>query len=94
MVDLIGNHLDIFRNNQALIGADVMRTLSSEERDEKLKQHLILSQELHPALLSSDHEYKVRSSNVSISCNPNLTMLPLINMVLRFFNNLWGALWL
>ncbi|KAF8664772.1 hypothetical protein HU200_054494 [Digitaria exilis] len=59
MVDLIGNHLDIFRKNQALIGADVMRTLSSEERDERLKQHLILSQELHPALLSSDHEYKV-----------------------------------
>nr|CAB3489173.1 unnamed protein product [Digitaria exilis] len=58
MVDLIGNHLDIFRKNQALIGADVMRTLSSEERDERLKQHLILSQELHPALLSSDHEYK------------------------------------
>ncbi|CAN6362334.1 unnamed protein product [Urochloa humidicola] len=59
MVDLIGNHLDIFRKNQALIGADVMRTLSSEERDERLKQHLIVSQELHPALLSSEHEYKV-----------------------------------
>ncbi|TKV99388.1 hypothetical protein SEVIR_8G040000v4 [Setaria viridis] len=59
MVDLIGNHLDVFRKNQALIGADVMRTLSSEERDERLKQHLIVSQELHPALLSSEHEYKV-----------------------------------
>jgi sorting nexin-13 len=59
MVDLIGDHLDIFRKNQILIGADVMRTLSSEERDERLKQHLIVSQELHPALLSSEHEYKV-----------------------------------
>ncbi|KAL6870924.1 hypothetical protein ACP4OV_014772 [Aristida adscensionis] len=59
MVDLIGNHLDIFRKNQILIGADVMGTLSSDERDERLKQHLIVSQELHPALLSSEHEYKV-----------------------------------
>ncbi|XP_062182219.1 uncharacterized protein LOC133886568 [Phragmites australis] len=59
MVDLIGNHLDIFRKNQSLIGVDVMGTLSSEERDERLKQHLIVSQELHPALLSSEHEYKV-----------------------------------
>ncbi|KXG27792.1 hypothetical protein SORBI_3005G045300 [Sorghum bicolor] len=59
MADLIGNHLDIFRKNQTLIGVDVMRTLSSEERDERLKQHLIVSQELHPALLSSEHEYKV-----------------------------------
>ncbi|WVZ54324.1 hypothetical protein U9M48_005139 [Paspalum notatum var. saurae] len=59
MVDLIGSHLDVFRKNQALIGVDVMSTLSSEERDERLKQHLIVSQELHPALLSSEHEYKV-----------------------------------
>ena len=64
MVELIGEHLDIFRKNQILIGADVMRTLSSEERDERLKQHLIVSQELHPALLSSEHEYKVRASNL------------------------------
>ncbi|CAD6343247.1 unnamed protein product [Miscanthus lutarioriparius] len=62
MVDLIGNHLDIFRKNQTLIGVDVMRTLSSEERDERLKQHLIVSQELHPALLSSEHEYKSKMS--------------------------------
>ncbi|XP_052136127.1 uncharacterized protein LOC127754593 [Oryza glaberrima] len=59
MADLIGHHLDIFRKNQSQIGVDVMGTLSSEERDERLKQHLIVSQELHPALLSSEHEYKV-----------------------------------
>uniref|UniRef100_A0A0D9XPA5 PX domain-containing protein n=1 Tax=Leersia perrieri TaxID=77586 RepID=A0A0D9XPA5_9ORYZ len=59
MADLIGQHLDIFRKNQSQIGVDVMGTLSSEERDERLKQHLIVSQELHPALLSSEHEYKV-----------------------------------
>jgi sorting nexin-13 len=62
MVDLIGNHLDMFRKNQSLIGVDVMGTLSSEERDERLKQHLLVSQELHPALLSSEHEYKVRTN--------------------------------
>lgn len=60
MSDLIGKHVDIFRKNQSQIGVDVMGTLSSEERDERLKQHLIVSQELHPALLSSEHEYKVR----------------------------------
>ncbi|KAM0887320.1 hypothetical protein ACQ4PT_029131 [Festuca glaucescens] len=59
MADLVGKHVDIFRKNQSQIGVDVMVTLSSEERDERLKQHLIVSQELHPALLSSEHEYKV-----------------------------------
>uniref|UniRef100_A0ACD5X875 Uncharacterized protein n=1 Tax=Avena sativa TaxID=4498 RepID=A0ACD5X875_AVESA len=59
MADLVGKHVDIFRKNQSQIGVDVMVTLSSEERDERMKQHLIVSQELHPALLSSEHEYKV-----------------------------------
>jgi hypothetical protein len=91
MVDLIGNHLDVFRKNQALIGADVMRTLSSDERDERLKQHLIVSQELHPALLSSEHEYKVRANNFSLHV---IHIQQLINMVVRFFKKLWGPLWL
>jgi sorting nexin-13 len=56
--------VDIFRKNQSQIGVDVMVTLSSEERDERLKQHLIVSQELHPALLSSEHEYKVRANTL------------------------------
>ena len=65
MADLVGKHVDIFRKNQSQIGVDVMGTLSSEERDERLKQHLIVSQELHPALLSSEHEYKVRATALS-----------------------------
>lgn len=36
-----------------------MGTLSSEERDEKLKHHLMASKELHPALISPECEYKV-----------------------------------
>lgn len=59
IVDLIGDHIDLFRRNQAAIGRDVMGTLSSEERDEKLKRHLMASKELHPALISSECEYKV-----------------------------------
>ena len=59
VVDLIGDHLDLFRRNQAAIGVDVMKTLSSEERDERLKHHLLSSKELHPALISPDCEYKV-----------------------------------
>ena len=65
MSDLVGKHVDMFRKNQSEIGVDVMGTLSSEERDERLKQHLIVSQELHPALLSSEHEYKVRAIALS-----------------------------
>ncbi|XP_073312431.1 uncharacterized protein [Primulina huaijiensis] len=59
VVDLVGDHLDLFRRNQASIGVDVMGTLSSEERDERLKHHLLSSKELHPALISSECEYKV-----------------------------------
>ncbi|MCL7046827.1 hypothetical protein MKW94_008088 [Papaver nudicaule] len=59
MVDLIGNHLDLYRRNQAMIGVEVMGTLSFEERDERLKHHLIASKELHPALMSPECECKV-----------------------------------
>lgn len=59
LVDLIGNHLDLFRRNQAAIGVEVMGVLSSEERDERLKHHLMASKELHPALISPESEYKV-----------------------------------
>ncbi|XP_076935460.1 uncharacterized protein LOC143602127 [Bidens hawaiensis] len=58
VVDLIGDHLEVFRKNQAAIGREVMVTLSSEERDERLKHHLMASKELHPALISSESEYK------------------------------------
>ncbi|RWR73546.1 Phox domain-containing protein [Cinnamomum micranthum f. kanehirae] len=54
LVDLIGDHLDIYRRNQSSIGVDVMGTLSFEERDERLRYHLIASKELHPALFSSE----------------------------------------
>ncbi|XP_047942591.1 uncharacterized protein LOC125189349 [Salvia hispanica] len=59
VANLIGEHLDLFRRNQDTIGADVMGTLSSEERDERLKHHLLASKELHPALISPESEYKV-----------------------------------
>ncbi|KAJ4962267.1 hypothetical protein NE237_022206 [Protea cynaroides] len=59
MVDLIGDHIDLYRRNQSAIGVDVMGTLSSEERDERLKHHLMASKELHPALVSPECEYKV-----------------------------------
>ena len=59
LVDLIGEHLELFRRTQASIGVDVMVTLSSEERDERLKHHLMASNELHPALISAESEYKV-----------------------------------
>ena len=59
LVDLIGNHLDLFRRNQAAIGVEVMAMLSTEERDERLKHHLMASKELHPALISPESEYKV-----------------------------------
>ncbi|XP_028765856.1 uncharacterized protein LOC114723784 [Neltuma alba] len=59
IVYLVCDHIDLFRKNQAAIGVDIMLTLSSEERDERLKFHLLNSKELHPALISSESEYKV-----------------------------------
>ncbi|KAL3011307.1 hypothetical protein AAZX31_07G192200 [Glycine max] len=59
LVDLIGVHIELFRRNQATIGVDVMKTLSSEERDDRLKFHLLNSKELHPALISPESECKV-----------------------------------
>ncbi|KAK9667423.1 hypothetical protein RND81_14G255100 [Saponaria officinalis] len=58
VVDLVSDHLELFRKTQASIGVDVMVTLSSEERDERLKHHLLSSKALHPALISSENEYK------------------------------------
>lgn len=54
VVDLIGDHLDLYRRNQLAIGRDVMNRLSIEERDERLKHHLMDSKELHPALISPE----------------------------------------
>ncbi|CAL0308404.1 unnamed protein product [Lupinus luteus] len=65
IVDLIGDHIELFRRNQAAIGVDVMLTLSSDERDERLKFHLLNSKELHPALISPESEYKVLQQLVS-----------------------------
>lgn len=60
IVDLMGDHLESFRRNQAAIGiTDVMKTLSSEDIDKKLKGHLMNSKELYPALVSAESEYKV-----------------------------------
>ncbi|KAI4298410.1 hypothetical protein L6164_031975 [Bauhinia variegata] len=59
IIDLVGDHFELFRRNQAAIGVDVMLTLSSEERDERIKYHLLNSKELHPALISPESEYKV-----------------------------------
>ncbi|KAL6963939.1 hypothetical protein U1Q18_034946 [Sarracenia purpurea var. burkii] len=59
IVDLVGDHVDLFRRNQAAIGVDVIETLPSEERDKRLKHHLFSSKELHPALISPECEYKV-----------------------------------
>ncbi|KAH1261391.1 hypothetical protein GmHk_02G004269 [Glycine max] len=59
LVDLIGVHIELFRRNQAVIGVNIMKTLSSEERNDRLKFHLLNSKELHPALISPESEYKV-----------------------------------
>ncbi|KAB5541377.1 hypothetical protein DKX38_014351 [Salix brachista] len=87
IVDLIGDHLDLFRRNQAAIGADVMATLSTEERDERLKHHLIASKELHPALISPESEYKVLQQLVggvlAIVLRPREAQCPLVWTIAR-----------
>lgn len=59
VIELIGNHLDLFRRNKSIIGVDVIDTLSLDQIDERLKQNLLSSGELHPALKSPECEYKV-----------------------------------
>ncbi|KAG2705531.1 hypothetical protein I3760_05G058700 [Carya illinoinensis] len=87
IVDLIGDHLDLFRRNQAAIGVEVMATLSSEERDERLKHHLMASKELHPALISPESEYKVLQQLVggvlAVVLRPREVHSPLIRSIAR-----------
>ncbi|KAK4437825.1 hypothetical protein Salat_0116500 [Sesamum alatum] len=87
VVDLIGDHLDLFRRNQAAIGVDVMGTLSSEERDERLKHHLMASKELHPALISPECEYKVlqrlMGGLLAVVLRPREAQCPLVRCIAR-----------
>lgn len=59
LTELVGDHIDLYRKNLASIGIDAMAALSFDQRDEKLRQYLLASKKLHPALLSTDSEYKV-----------------------------------
>ncbi|KAL8541297.1 hypothetical protein ACS0TY_002520 [Phlomoides rotata] len=87
IVDLIGDHLDLFRRNQTAIGVDVMGTLSSEERDERLKHHLLASKELHPALISPESEYKVlqrlTGGILAVVLRPREAQCPLVRCIAR-----------
>ncbi|PIN01094.1 hypothetical protein CDL12_26398 [Handroanthus impetiginosus] len=87
VVDLIGDHLDLFRRNQAAIGVDVMGTLSSKERDERLKHHLLASKELHPALISPECEYKVlqrlMGGLLAVVLRPREAQCPLVRCIAR-----------
>ncbi|XP_024394619.1 uncharacterized protein [Physcomitrium patens] len=59
LVDLVGSQLELYRRMKAKIGPDIICSLSTEERDEKLKHAMLSSRELHPALVSTEAEYKV-----------------------------------
>ncbi|XP_073123578.1 uncharacterized protein [Henckelia pumila] len=87
VVDLVGDHLDLFRRNQASIGVDVMGTLSSEERDERLKHHLLASKELHPALISPECEYKflqrLMGGLLAVVLRPREAQCPLVRCIAR-----------
>ncbi|KAI3753214.1 hypothetical protein L2E82_25260 [Cichorium intybus] len=87
VVDLVGDHLELFRKNQASIGREVMVTLSSEERDERLKHHLMASNELHPALISPESEYKflkrIMGALLAAVLRPREAQCPLVRCVTR-----------
>ncbi|XP_011627743.1 uncharacterized protein LOC18446044 isoform X1 [Amborella trichopoda] len=89
VVDLVGNHLDLYRKNQSAIGEKVMGSLSFEERDERLLRHLIASKELHPALLSPECEYKVlhrlMAGVLAIVLRPQEAWCPLARSISREF---------
>ncbi|XP_043709583.1 uncharacterized protein LOC122658623 [Telopea speciosissima] len=87
MVDLIGDNIDLYRRNQSAIGVDVMGTLSSEERDERLKHHLMASKELHPALVSPECEYKVlqriMGGILAVVLRPREARCPIVHCISR-----------
>ncbi|KAI3769828.1 hypothetical protein L6452_00942 [Arctium lappa] len=87
VVDLVGDHLELFRKNQATIGREVMVTLSSEERDERLKHHLMTSKELHPALISPESEYKflkrIMGAILAAVLRPREAQCPLVRCIAR-----------
>lgn len=87
MVDLIGNHIELYKKNEAYIGVDVMAILSSEERDERLKYYLAASKELHPALVSPEAECKVlqrlMGGVVAIVLKPRDAECPLVRCLAR-----------
>lgn len=87
VVDLVGDHIDLFRQIQATIGVDVMGTLSSEERDERLKHHLLASKELHPALMSPECEYKflqrLMGGVIAVVLRPRESQCPLVRCIAR-----------
>ncbi|KAK9033730.1 hypothetical protein V6N11_049915 [Hibiscus sabdariffa] len=87
IIDLIGDHLDLYRRNQAAIGVDVIETLSSEERDERLKHYLMVSEELHPALISPESEYKVIQQLIGgileVVLRPQEAQCPLVQTIAR-----------
>lgn len=87
IIDLVGDHLDLFRRNQAAIGVEVMGTLSSEERDDRLKHHLMASKELHPAVISPECEYKVLQrffgGVLAVVLKPREAQCPLVRTIAR-----------
>lgn len=73
-MDLVGTHFELYRRMKVKIGPAIMESLSTEERDEKLKAAMMTSRELHPALLSPEAEYKVRVLVAALA--PPLVPLP------------------
>lgn len=86
-MDLVGKHLELYRRNQSAIGVDVMGMLSLEERDERLKHHLLASKELHPALISPESEYKVlqrlMGGVLAVVLRPREAQCPLVRCIAR-----------
>ncbi|CAH8370068.1 unnamed protein product [Eruca vesicaria subsp. sativa] len=87
IVDLMGDHLDSFRRNQAAVGTDLMKTLSSGERDKMLKGRLMASGELYTVLVSKESVYKVLpeivSSILSLLLRPQEYQCPLVRTIAR-----------
>lgn len=55
----MGHHFELFRQMKGKIGPDKIDSMSTEERDEKLKHAMMTSGVLHPALVSPEAEYQV-----------------------------------
>lgn len=74
-IQLVCEHIELYRIIQTHIGEAMLSSLSNDERDAKLKLTLAEDNKLHPALFSAEAEHKVlqrfMDGVMNLTCKPD-----------------------